>query len=292
MVSWQRNFGVVLAALTGFCGCAGSRASAPSARPPGEAAAGTGAAIDGALIADLLRHHRHHHYGGVLMLLTMSLDSLGLPDDRQIPVERLQQDLLDKMRPAGRAERDLMGLLADGIAAARIDTGEVDTAIGRVTAASAAVHDVGIDDLNQLHAILTAPERAALLEKLDAHWTLWKQANAGAQGHLSVLGDEIGLTPEQLEKVRAALPSAPSLPEAEVAAYLRDFEVAFRADAFDARALAKANPANRDLATWAAQWLAHFCEAVNPVLTEAQRTYLVALLREHENDDEAQAVLP
>jgi Spy/CpxP family protein refolding chaperone len=240
----------------------------------------------------MFEHHRHHHRGGSLMLIAMSLDNLGLPDEEQTRVDRIQSDLLAKMHPAGLAERSLATVLADGVASAKLDPAKVKAAIDELGAASAGAHDAAADDLNQLHALLTAPQRAALIDKLEAQWALWKRANTGDQSHFATIATSIGLLPDQIETARknfAALTSGSPLREAEVESHLHHFETAFQADSFDAKALSSAPSANRDMAGWGAGRLASFCEAVNPTLNDDQRGKLAALLREHTGHDAGQA---
>ncbi len=223
------------------------------------------------------------------MLIAMSLDTLGLPPDERPRVEKIQSDLIAAMRPAGVAERAVVALLADGLSTSSIDRAKVDAAIAALATASSAVHDSAIDSLNQLHGVLTPPERSALVDKLEAQWALWKQANAGERGHVETTTAEIGLTRDQIDKVRrdfAATTAASPLREGEIEAHLRDFEKAFQADVFDAKTLSGATGVNRHMAEWGATRLARFCEAVNPVLTNEQRVRLVGLLREHQAHDE------
>jgi len=250
---------------------------------------------ENAVVADILEHHRFHHQGGVLMLTAMSLDALGLPDEKQIQAERIQSDLLGKLRPAVHAERDLVNLLADGVSAGAIDRARVDAAVAEVARTTAEARKASIDDVNRLHALLSPSERSALIDRIDAHWALWRQANAGDQGHVSVVGKELALTADQLAKVQSSLDAdagaAPKL-DSQVDAELRELTNAFRWDTFDAHTLAAADPGDRQMAAVGAGRLARFCEAVNPVLNEGQRATLVDILRSHLNHDQPEAVQP
>ena len=82
------------------------------------------------------------------------------------------------MEPARAAEQSLLATLADGLAGANLDAARVDAAVAQVSAAAAAVHDASADALNELHAVLTPPERGALVDKVEAHWAVWQKANA------------------------------------------------------------------------------------------------------------------
>ncbi len=80
------------------------------------------------------------------------------------------------MAPAREAEKSLLLTLADGIAAGTMDKVKVDAAIATLTTAADAAHEASVDTLNQLHAILSPAERAALVDKVQAHWEVWRQA--------------------------------------------------------------------------------------------------------------------
>jgi Spy/CpxP family protein refolding chaperone len=185
----------------------------------------------------------------------------------------------------------LLTTLADGVAAGNIDATRVDAAVAQVTAAAAAVHDASADALNELHGLLTPVERAALVDKVEAHWSVWQQANSDGKaaapadgGHLASLATELDLTQDQVDKIRAAFAqpmATPPLDPQEITAHLRAFGDAFRAEKFDARTLATANNANAHLVGWGAAHMAHFVEAVSPVLTPDQRARFAANLREH-----------
>ena len=116
----------------------------PSAAGPATAATATTATAtavspeDEEAAADLSEHHRHHHHGGVTMFIAMSLDSLGVSPEQAADIEKIQGDLFAKMEPAHVAEQNVLNVLADGIAAGKIDDAKVDAAIEGVKTASAA----------------------------------------------------------------------------------------------------------------------------------------------------------
>jgi hypothetical protein len=96
---------------------------------------------------------------------------------------------------------------------------------------------------------------------------------------------DLGLTQAQVERIRAGLSegmkSVPRLDPQEIATPIQAFGKAFRSEKFDAKALTGANGANAHLAGWGAAHLAHFIEAVSPVLTPDQRAEFAQRLREH-----------
>ena len=132
--------------------------------------------------------------------------------------------------------------------------------------------------MNQLHTALTPPERRALVDKVQAHWTVWKHVNTEEPGgrargtRLAKLGEELSLPDDQLQKIGDALkaaspPEAARLDPARVEAHVKAFTDAFAADAFDANAIRTADGANAHVATVGAARMAHFYEVVTPLLT-------------------------
>jgi Spy/CpxP family protein refolding chaperone len=250
------------------------------------------AAADEAMSDELREYHRHHHHGGVTMFISMAIDTLGLESAKKAQVEKIQSDLNAKMAPARDAEHDLMSTLADGVAAGKIDTAKVDAAVGKVATASAAIHTATTDALTQLHDALAPVERAALVEKVKAHWEVWQKVNAEEKAgskekgtRLAKLTDLLGLTPTQVDQITKALsadvPATPQTDPKPVDAYVQAFATAFVADKFDPKSLAApATAAAGHIPRHGGARMARFFEAVTPVLTADQRTKLAAHLRE------------
>jgi Spy/CpxP family protein refolding chaperone len=284
---------LVLGSSMGLVACGGGLANSQPTASSG------GAAADDETTADLTEHHRHHHHGGVTMFIAMSLDSLGISPEQRTVVEKVQADLFAKMAPARLAERGVVLAIAEGIAAGAVDRGKVDSAIDQVATAAGALHESTADALNQLHAVLTPPQRAALVDKVQAHWDVWKRANAEDEragqdpggGHLSQLARVLGLTPNQVDRVRASVGAAMSAGPArfdtrEVDSHLQTFGPAFEAEPFDAKALSLEGSANARLAGWGAAHMARFYEAVDPILSPEQRARLAQMLRDHADHKE------
>ncbi len=253
------------------------------------AAADTPPAADPAA-AELKEHHRHHH-GGITKFIAMSLDTIGADDAKRPQIEKAQSDLHSCMAPVGEIEKSLLTTLADGVAAGKIDTAKVDATIAQLDAAANAVHGCSVDALNRLHAILSPTERAALVDKVQAHWEVWQQVNHKAEpgsrepgGRLAEFTQELNLTADQSEKISKALHKArPGLAGKFDAkkgeAHMHAFATGFVAESFDAKSVT-AN-ANGHLATHGSKRMAHFYETVTPLLTPEQRTKLAEHLREH-----------
>lgn len=272
-----------LLAAAALSACAHTAAS-------GEATAEASSAEDQAS-SELKEHHRHHQHGGVTQFIAMSLDTLGTDDAKRPEVEKLQAGLQTCMAPVGEIEKTLMTTFADGIAAGAIDVAKVDSTIVQLNTASTAVHECSAETLTKLHALLSPVERAALAEKVQAHWDVWRQVNHEAEaggnekgGRLTELTEDLGLTPEQVEKMSAAIHTAlaghtggfdPSKADGHVQA----FATAFASESFDAKAVTE--NANAHLATHGSKRMAIFYETVTPLLTPEQRAKLAEHLRQH-----------
>ena len=280
---------------------ASSAAATPSASAVGSAAAAdSGSAVEDEAVNEELRdYHRHHHHGGVTMFISMAIDTLGLDPAKKVQIEKIQNDLHTKMAPARDAEHDLLSTIADGVAMGKIDTVKVDAAVGKVATASAGIHMATTDALTQLHDALAPVERAALVDKVKAHWEVWHKVNADEKAgskekgtHLANLTALLNLTPDQVDTIIKALsaegPVTPQTDPKVVEAYIQAFATAFVADKFDVKSLATtATAAAGHVARHGGARLARFYEAVTPVLTPEQRAKLAAQLKERLNDQHA-----
>ncbi len=277
-----------LAAIAGvLCSACATSASASSAPAAFAQPAEDQAALE------LQDHHRHHNHGGVTQFIAMSLDTLGTNEAKRPRIEKLRSDLNACMAPARDIEGRLLLACAEGVAAGAIEAPKVEALIHQLTAAATDVRACSLDTLNRIHAILSPEEREALVDKVGAHWEVWRKTNQDAEATggergswLASLNAEVNLSADQIEKMSAALRRAhagQTLPfdPTKVEAHLAAFEVAFVAPTFDAR-LVVAN-ADSHLATHGSQRMVTFYQTVTPLLTPAQRTKLSEDLREHSN---------
>jgi Spy/CpxP family protein refolding chaperone len=283
MPAMKQVTGILATLLFGTGAMLGCGGSAATNAPPASAVGASAEEEDAT--AGLVEHHRHHHHGGVTLLIAMSLDTLGLSPQQKPAVEKIRSDLHARMEPARGAEQNLLGTLADGLATGALDPAKMDVAVAKLTSATASVHDASTDALNQLHSVLTPPQRAALVDKLEAHWSVWQRANTDENDRLTQLAADLTLTPDQVHRIRASQSEATKAGQGfdpqEVAAHIRAFGDAFRAQTFDAKALTTGGAATAHMVGWGAAHMAHFIEAVSPVLTPEQRGKLAQILRQH-----------
>ena len=300
---WSSGVGLAGLMMLGVAGAAcGSSTPAPTSTAGGNpdvSPAGTVAEEDDETSAELKVHHRHHHHGGFAMFILMAADTVGVTPEQQAAVDKIKGDLHAKLGPAHEAEKALLITLADGVAAGNIDTAKVDAAVAQVAAVAGQVHAATADAVNQLHAVLRAEQRAALVDKVEAQWMLWRNANGDEAtaheheqgGRIAHIQKELNLSADQVEKIKsgfaaqmAAVGTAQGkFDPAEAEAHMKAFGSAFTADQFDSRALTSADGTNAHMATWGATRMARFYETVTPTLTPEQRTKLAAMIREHAN---------
>jgi Spy/CpxP family protein refolding chaperone len=269
-----------------------SAAPAPSAapEPPPPPPNPTGAeASEG-------QEHREHHDAGVLGLVTMSLKDLDLSADQQAKVEKIRGDVMTAGAPAKAAGKDVANLLADGVAAGKVDRVKTDAAIAKLVTQVQAAHDASLTSLNDLHATLTPPQRAKLVDEVQGHWEKWKEAHGKDEvddkdkqhhdGYMLGLVRELGLSQDQADKIKAAfkdkMKAAPQEhAHKEVQDHLKAFGTAFKSDTFDAKKLAGGKAAATHMAKWGATRRARFLEAAASILTPDQRTKLAQTIRDH-----------
>jgi Spy/CpxP family protein refolding chaperone len=272
-------------------------ASASASAAPSGSAAGPSAADqakqaeEDEQVADELRaHHRHHHQGFAGFVLS-AVDTLGVGADQQAAIDTIRKDFRVKMKPLHEANVAVLTLLADGIAAGTIDKAKVDAAVGKAAKAAEAVPGATHDLLGKLHAALKPEQRAALVDKVDAHWAAWKDANANehagegakADHRMTHLAKEIGLTSDQVDKLKASLDAAKEKKPFDAAAietYQKAFDAGFVEEKFDAKKLPPAGPESARLVSWGTERMASFYEALAAVLTPDQRPKVAELLKQ------------
>ena len=306
---------VTLAGCGGEGATAGSATTAPppstytSPPPPPSAAAPVATAAvapppptpnaQGAEVAEG-QDHRENHHGGMLPIILMGLKDVGLSAEQQTTVEKIRADLLSKMDPARAAGKDFANTLADGVAAGSVDKAKADAAIAKLVTQVQAMHDASLTALDQLHAVLTTQQRAALVDAIQAHWEKWKEAHGQDEqdnhqhrsGFLLSLVAQLGLSQEQADKIKASFhdrmkASPQDHAHKEVTDHLQAFATAFKADKFDAKKLTGAKAASVHIAKWGATRRASFYEAAAPVLTPDQRTKLAQTIRDHAGHSES-----
>jgi Spy/CpxP family protein refolding chaperone len=261
----------------------------PAPEPPPPPPSPTGAEVGEG------QEHREHHHAGVMGLVVMSLNDLDLTADQKDKVEKIKAELVTKMEPAKAAGKDVANVLADGVAAGKIDRTKADAAIGKLVTQVQATHEASLASLNDLHEALTSAQRAKLIDLVTEHWEKWKAAHGKDEaddkehhpGFLLALVREVGLTQDQADKIKASFKdnmkkSPQDHAHKEVQDHLTAFGTAFKADKFDAKKLgAGGKLAAAHMAKWGATRRERVLEVAAPILTPDQRTKLAGIIRDH-----------
>jgi Spy/CpxP family protein refolding chaperone len=262
-------------------------AAASATSPDASAANADAEAAQDEQVADELQAHHRHHQAGFAGFVMSAVETVGIAPDQQTAIDGFRKEHRVKMKPLREANRAVLQLLADGTAAGSIDKAKVDLAITQAGSAATAVQPAMQTLLDELHGVLRPEQRAALVDKVDAHFAAWKEANdrtADGSKHLRRIGRELSLTKDQLDKARASLDATKDTTKpfdaAAAEAYLKAFDGAFPADTFDAKKLPAAGPGSAGMVTWGTARMASLYEALVPVLTPDQRTTLADKLRQ------------
>jgi Spy/CpxP family protein refolding chaperone len=268
----------------------GCEETPPAQSPPGSAEITGGKAPAPEDQGELWSHHRHHQ-GGFVGFVMNAVETIGVTPEQQAAIDKIKADFKAKVEPVRAANAAIMTALADQIAAGAVDVTKLQPQIDAVSAAAAQVHGATADALNQLHAVLRPEQRMPLVDKVDAHFAIWKEANAEQaadpkhDAHITLLAKELGLTPDQVEKGRASMAAARAPFDTGAAeAHMKAFALAFPAASFDAKALTTADAANTKIAAWGVTRMVNLYQALTPVLSQDQRTKIANQLKEHANE--------
>jgi Spy/CpxP family protein refolding chaperone len=291
-------FSIILLSAALGCGGAQSTSSQPSTNVAQaqvkDQTVDTGAAEDEST-SDLADHHRHHHHGGFAMFIAMSLEGLNTTPEQADQIQKIEADMQAKMQPAHDVEKQILLALADGVAAGNVDRKTVDPLAQQLATAAGGIHDAVADSLNQLHTLLTAPQRQGLVDKVEAHLNVWHHTNVDDEagnkdkndGQIDALAKTLALTPQQVDQITTAYMSAvgssPKFDRAEADNHFKAFAEAFMADQFDAKSLTTGATLNAHMAAWGISRTINLYAAAAPILTPDQRTKAADLLRRHAN---------
>jgi len=270
----------------------------PGLADAARAGEGATAVEDDALAAEELLEHHRCRFGGLSGFTSLSLDTLGIGEERDAQLDGIQTGLDAALAPLDRAEQSLIATLASGVAAGSVNAHDVELAIARVTKASESSRSSTASAMIDLHRALKPVERGAVGDKIRAHWTVWQEANEDqgnvapeddprGVGRLAWLTRLLGLTPAQIDRIAGDLRAASAASTAadnravmDVDARLQAFADAFSRDSFDAATALASNRTDTQLATLSATRMARLFTVATSALSIEQRTALAANLRD------------
>jgi Spy/CpxP family protein refolding chaperone len=260
--------------------------------------------------------HMGHHDSMAAMFM-VSLDSVELTPDQKPPIESIKNDLISHGEPAKEPREKLEADVAAGITAGKLDHIKVDADIKAMSAAVAANVPAIQDDMNKLYKALTPDQRKKLVETMREKGKQMRAEHEGkehgghmgeghehggpgmgeghehggpgmGEGPMGKLGEELGLTPEQKEKLHTKLEAQMKAQHAAMKEKMGAAEkhmeavgAAFESDKFDAKKVGVGTQAP-DMVKAMATAKVQMAETVLSVLTPEQRPKFLAQIQEHE----------
>jgi Spy/CpxP family protein refolding chaperone len=224
-------------------------------------------------------------------MFVASLEELNLPADKKAAIESILADLKKDEAQAMQAGQAVAKDLADGVAASRVDRAKIDADVKQIQKAVEAAKPALQDALNRLHKALDSAERTKLVETMRAKGEAMRQGGHPAMGEMKKLTDELGLTPEQQEKIKSTphgkmqSKTHPTRDEAAMHDKMKAIGDAFMTDKFDAKAL-DVGKHNAEMVKMMTTGMSEFAGSLIGVLTPEQREKLAAHIRMRANAPE------
>jgi Spy/CpxP family protein refolding chaperone len=268
------------------------------------------------------------HHDSFAAMFMASLDSVDVTADQKPALDGIKADMVKHGEPAKEPREKLESDVADGINAGKIDHTKTDADIKAMAAAVTANIPAVQDDMNHLYKALTPEQRKKLIETMREKGKQIRAEHEGmehggdmhehgdkglghehehenkggehmgeghehggpgmGEGPMGHMGDELGLTPEQKEKLHTKLEAQMKAQHAvmkeKMAASEKHMEAigtAFEGDKFDAKKAGVGTQAP-DMVKAMATAKVQMAETVLSVLTPEQRPKFLAQIKEHE----------
>jgi Spy/CpxP family protein refolding chaperone len=285
---------------------------APSAAPVAASAAPAPAAAPAAAPAE---HHGHKGGHPMVAMLVDELGQVGIKPEQKAAVDAIVADM-EKMGDATKEARtQLSSDIAEGAAAGKLDKAKIDADVKKLAQAADATAATMQDNVNKLHKTLDPTQRKKLVELMRAkgkeHEEHMKaemgehekgahehekgdhdKASHGEHGRMDKMGEMLGLTPEQKEKLKGKLEAGMKAEmgkmkehHAEMEKRMKAIGDAFETEKFDAKK-AGVGEKGGEMVKMMTGGKIHMVEAVLSVLTPEQRAKFAEHLRSHGDDDE------
>jgi Spy/CpxP family protein refolding chaperone len=127
--------------------------------------------------------------------------ALPLRDGQRAEVERLVTDVKRELAPLKEAHAALALELAAQVRAGQVDRDRITPRVEAMARAAEGSKTVMQTSLGKLHALLDGPQRAELVAALQA----LHEAHGGGPGRLHALAEELGLSVDQRDRIKAAV---------------------------------------------------------------------------------------
>lgn len=260
--------------------------AAPTEPPPAPQATAPAAPPDA---------EKHPHHGrGMAQLFVASLAKLDLKADQKAAVDAAVADLEKQGAQHGDVGKQLVSDIADGVAAGKIDRAKTDADIKKLVEAVTATKGGVQEAVNKLHKALDPAQRKKLVEEMRARGEEMRakgeqktEEDPAHEAHLKMLSEALGLSPDQVEKVKAKTKGVMKTQMATMKTnmgamqkHMKAIGDAFETDKFDAKKVGVGEHAG-DMAKTMAKHRIAFVEAVLSVLTPDQRSKFAEHVRAH-----------
>jgi Spy/CpxP family protein refolding chaperone len=226
--------------------------------------------------------HKMKRGHGPLRMLERALATLELTADQRATINELITAAQTRHAPMLAARRDLLQAVAAQVEDGRINRVALQPKIDALKAAFKTAMPADRAAVEQLHGILDAKQRAALVDSLQAHKKNWLGRHHEGGRHLGRIFSELNLTDEQQQQVRESMqalrPAHKSGQHRAMKAGHAQLLEAFKGDTFTMPELPPA-PDGVDRGGPMADRVTKMAETLLPVLTPAQRTTLAATIR-------------
>jgi Spy/CpxP family protein refolding chaperone len=231
-------------------------------------------------------------------MFVVSLAKLDLKPDQKAAVGAAVAELENQGAQHGDAGKKLVGDIADGAAAGKIDHAKTDADIKQLVEAVGATKGPVQDAVNKIHKALEPEQRKKLVEDMRARGEEMRakheqkaDENPEHEAHLKMLSDALGLSADQVEKLKtktkAVMKTQMAAMKTNMGAMQKHMKAigdAFETDKFDAKKVGVGEHAG-DMAKTMAKHRIAFVEAVLSVLTPEQRAKFADHVRSHAEDD-------
>jgi Spy/CpxP family protein refolding chaperone len=237
-------------------------------------------------------------------MLVADLGEIGIKPEQKSAVDAVEADLEKLGEATKEARAQLETDIAEGAAAGKLDKAKVDADVKKLEkAAESSVGSIQ-EAVNKLHKALDAAQRKKLVELMRAkgkeHEEHMKgehgkgEHDKGDHGRMDKLGEQLGLTPEQREKLKTKLEAGMKGEMGKMKEHhegmqkrIKAMGDAFETDKFDAKKAGVGEHAG-DMVKMMTSGRIHFVEAVLTVLTPEQRSKFADHIRQHgdEADDD------
>jgi small-conductance mechanosensitive channel len=260
---------LMAAAVLGLAaGCGSTVDPSAAAVPPGEAAQAVQAAQ--AKLAGP---------GGFFL---NQVEKLDLRADQTQKVASIRTSLETANAPVREARAALGAEVARQVRAGTLDATRTQPLIDQIKAAHAATKPAMQAAVQQIHDMLDAGQRSALVAAMQSQHEQFRAARAEHGQRMARVAAELGLSDEQVSTIRASMKAAYAergeemhAEHAQMKARMQALATAFQSDTFDARALDVGGHAAGAMGHFAGMRQA-FLRAAVPVLSADQREKLAS----------------